>query len=76
MEFDYEIIYRPGRVHQVPDALSRIIREGDDEQEASIDEEIPSFGDHLQVQPDQEAAVHVLTRRRQPAPPTLKQAPE
>ena len=27
MEFDYDIIYRPGRVHQVPDALSRIQHE-------------------------------------------------
>ena len=26
MEFDYEIVYRPGRVHQVPEALSRLLR--------------------------------------------------
>ena len=47
MVFDYEIIYRPDRVHQVLDALPRIICEGDEERKADIDEEISSFGDHL-----------------------------
>ena len=42
LEFDYEIVYRPGRVHQVPDALSRLIRAGEDEEE-DIDEELPTF---------------------------------
>ena len=30
LEFVYEVVYRPGRVHQVPDALSRLKR-GEDE---------------------------------------------
>ena len=70
MEFDYEIVYRPDREHQVPDALSQLTREHDDAQEACIYEEIPSFGDHLQVQPNQEAAVQVLTRRQAAAAPS------
>ena len=53
------MFYRPGRVQKVPDALSRLTREQDDEQEACIDEEIPSFGDHLQVPPNQEATRQV-----------------
>ena len=40
-EFDYEITYRPGRVHQVPDALSRIETSGVDK--SPVDDEIPSF---------------------------------
>ena len=49
MEFDYEIVYRPGRVHQVPDALSRLLREGGAEDDATIDEEITSFRDQHRV---------------------------
>ena len=70
MEFDYEIVYRPGCVQQVPDALSRLTREDNDGREACIDEEISSFGDHLQVQRDQEAAVQILTRRQAAAAPS------
>ena len=43
-EFDFEIQYRPGRVHQVPDALSRLISRGLDPK--PVDDEIPTFGDH------------------------------
>ena len=38
-EFDYTIAYRPGRVHQVSDALSRIPTEGVDTQ--PLDDDIP-----------------------------------
>ena len=64
MEFDYEIVYRPGRVHQVPDALSRLLREGGAKDDATIDEEIPSFGDQHQVQPEPSHPVQVVTRAR------------
>ena len=37
-EFELEIIYRTGRVHQVPDALSRLIGPTSD---------IPTFGDQI-----------------------------
>ena len=43
-EFDFEIKYRPSRVHQVPDALSRLIAPGSDPR--PVDDEIPIFGDH------------------------------
>ena len=43
-EFDFEIQYRPGRVQQVPDALSRLITPGSDPK--PVDDEIPTFGDH------------------------------
>ena len=62
MEFDYEILYRPGRLHQVPDAMSRLLREGDADDDATIDEEIPSFGDQHQVQPEPAHYVQVVTR--------------
>ena len=42
-EFDFEIQYRPGRVHQVPDALSRLITLGSDPK--PVDDEIPTSGD-------------------------------
>ena len=64
MEFDYEILYRPGRVRQVPDAMSRLLREGGTEDDATIDEEIPSFGDQHQVQPEPAHSVQVVTRGR------------
>ncbi len=38
-EFDYSIHYRPGRVHQVPDALSRVPTTGSDENR--LDDDIP-----------------------------------
>ena len=44
MEFDYEIVYRPGRVHQVPDALSRLPQPEDAEGVADdVDDTIPTF---------------------------------
>ena len=64
MEFDYEIIYRPGRVHQVPDALSRVLLGPGTEQESDVDDEIPSFGDHIQVDLNTTDVVQVVTRRQ------------
>ena len=46
-EFDFEIQYRPGRVHQVPDALSRLITPGSDPK--PVDDEIPTFGHNVLV---------------------------
>ena len=44
-EFDFTITYRPGRVHQVPDALSRLISpDGNDDN--AVDDEVPTYGDH------------------------------
>ena len=44
-EFDFTITYRPGRVHQVPDALSRLISpDGNDDK--AVDDEVPTDGDH------------------------------
>ena len=71
MEFDYEIVYRPGRVHQVPDALSRLLREGGAKDAATIDEEISSFGDPRQVQPEPAHSVQVVTRARSGKAPSI-----
>ena len=57
-EFDFEIIYRPGRKHQVPDALSRLTKNDHDTHE--VDDEIPTFGDHNKC--------YVTTRRTSPQP--------
>ena len=46
-EFYYEISYRPGRKHQVLDALSRLVRPG--LQPSSVEDEIPTFGDQNNV---------------------------
>ena len=44
-EFGFTITYRTGLVHQVPDALSRLISpDGSDDK--SVDDEIPTYGDH------------------------------
>ena len=46
MEFDYEIVYRPGRVHQVPDVLSRLSHPepaGSEKDLGEIDDTIPTF---------------------------------
>ena len=44
-EFDFTITYRPGRVHQGPDALSRLISpDGNDDK--AVDDEVPTYGDH------------------------------
>ena len=44
-EFDFTVKYRPSLVHQVPDALSRILTpEGNDDE--PIDDEVPTYGDH------------------------------
>ena len=60
MEFDYEILYRPGRVHQVPDALSRLPQpepSGSDEDLGEIDDTIPTFRTDVS-----ELVVGVVTR--------------
>ena len=46
-EFDFEITYRPGRVHQVPDALSRLLAVKSDTE--PLDDDIPSPLDHVLV---------------------------
>ena len=47
-ELDFTIQYRPGIVHQVPDALSRIISPlGNDDR--PVDDEVPTYGDHENV---------------------------
>jgi len=66
MEFNYEIVYRPGRVHQVPDALSRIPQPDRPEEDDEVDEELPTFGDHRQVvatEPSVEAPLSELAPR-------------
>ena len=47
MELDYEVVYRPGRVHQVPDALSRLPRR-DSVPEDEVDEGLPTFVETLE----------------------------
>ena len=47
LEFDFEIVYRPGRVHQVPDALSRLLAIRNDTE--PLDDDIPSALDHVMV---------------------------
>ena len=45
-EFDFTIKYRPGRVHQVPDSLSRLIPpHGNDDK--AVDDEVQTYGDHV-----------------------------
>ena len=47
-KFDFTIQYRPGTVHQVPDALSRIISpQGNDD--GPVDDKVPTYGDHENV---------------------------
>ena len=59
MEFDYEIIYRPGLKHQVPDALSRL-RHPPGAPNSEVDDEIPTFKtDMADI-----ALVNVTTRRQ------------
>ena len=55
-EFDFEIQYRPGRVHQVPEALSGLITPGSDPK--PFDDEIPTFGDQNVL-----LTTHANTRR-------------
>ena len=61
MEFSYEIIYRPGRKHQVPDALSRVPRAPDSDDDDEVDEEIPTFVDRVELV---NVLVNVVTRRQ------------
>ena len=63
LEFDYEVVYRPGRVHQVPDALSRLERGEDNE--SDIEDELPTFpvGKESTVE-DILHVVQAITRRQ------------
>ena len=47
-EFDFTIQYRPGIIHQVPDALSRLISPRGNE-DSPVDDEVPTYGDHGNV---------------------------
>lgn len=43
-EFDFTIQYRPGRLHQVPDALSRLIQtRGTMELQLPVDDDTPGI---------------------------------
>ena len=64
-EFDFEIQYRPGRMHQVPDALSRLLTPGGSD-DLPVDDDIPTFGDHNVL------AVTRASRRRSTAKDTDK----
>ena len=44
-EFDFKVLYRPGRVNQVRDALSRLVRPSRDTK--PVEDDIPTFGEHL-----------------------------
>ena len=44
-EFDFKIVYRPGRVHPVPDALSRLISPTRDMK--TVEDDISTFRDYL-----------------------------
>ncbi len=50
-EFDYTIDYRPGRVHQVPDALYRIPTTGLDE--SRLEDDIPCLAAAMQQKPEE-----------------------
>ena len=58
-EFDFEIIYRPGRKQQVPDALSRLTN--NDNTTHEVDNDIPTFGDQNRC---------YVTTRRESSPPS------
>ena len=44
-EFDFTITYSPGRVHQVPDALYRLISPDGNDNKA-VEDEVPTYEDH------------------------------
>ena len=66
-EFEFAIQYRPGIIHQVPDALSRIILPQENDNRP-VDDEVPTYGDHENVL--------VTTRRRKRAANVTKTASE
>lgn len=68
-EFSMEIVYRPGRKHQVPDALSRIPHDREDD--TPVDDEIPGIDEFLLV-----VTRAQRQRNRQPSPPSLLRQPE
>ena len=63
MECDYEVIYRPGRVHQVPDALSRLEQPETDENQ-EVDDDIPTFPRGQTDEEGTPSPVLVTTRRQ------------
>ena len=65
LEFDYEIMYRPGRVHQLSDTLSRLMYYGEDDDDSDIDYELPTFpvGKEATVE-DILHVFHVVTQRQ------------
>ena len=60
-EFDFTIVYRPGRTHQVPDALSRLVRPH--ASQTPVDDEVPTF-ESVNVLVPLRTGVYVLTRRQ------------
>ena len=73
MEFDYEITYRPGRVHQVPDALSRVDTQGSDP--SPVDDDIPTLEQTLVVTRSQSMNPSDLTQEEVTAEPTTTTEP-
>ena len=73
MEFDYEIVYLPGRVHQVPDELSRLLREGGADDDATLMRryllsETRTKSNPSRLTPSRFSLARGRTRRRQSAP--------
>lgn len=66
-EYDFTIQYRPGRVHQVPDALSRLIslKDSDDPRRVvEVDDEIPTLDAGNTVRDDSDELVdHVCSTK-------------
>ena len=65
-EYDFTIQYRPGRVHQYPDALSRLIspRAADDPRKAvEVDDDIPTFDGTTVRDVSNELCDHICTQR-------------
>ena len=58
-EFDFVIQYRPGRVHQVPDALSRLI--APIENDTEVDDDLPNFDDAIALYTNNDMNAIALT---------------
>jgi len=70
MEYDYEIVYRPGLKHQVPDALSRLPRP-DSQPEDEVDDELPTYVETV----EQARALTAAVTRRQTRQSAVAEAP-